>query len=185
VLDPTDLSRFADNSFDLVYALGPLHTLLDRDRQRVIAEMARVLTPGGRAIATFKLRRGAVARAVSDPSTWENLDDLMHLALFNNPEQYGSIENPPQLGGYEYTDLQEIRDVFSSVGLEEIDYLPVDTLVGWIPPSGWQKIKELGRDAYTTLLTIDDTLAFDSSMLGMSTEILYVGGKPTDKDASG
>ena len=180
VLNPCDLSRYPDNAFGVVYAFGPFHTLDNYDRDRALEEMARVLVPGGRVIVTFKLRRGAVARAVTDVSNWESLDDLMHLALFNNPERYGPIENPPQLGNYTYTDLEEIRDVFSLAGLEEIEYIPVDTLVGWMPPEGWRRIKELGRDAFNALLTMDDTLAFDPSMLGMSSELLYIGGKPTD-----
>jgi SAM-dependent methyltransferase len=184
MLDPRDLSRYADESFDVVYAFGPLYQLHDDDRHRVIAEMARVLAPRGRAIATFKLRRGAVARAVSNPSTWENLDDLMHLALFDNPKRYAPIENPPQLGAYTYTDLEEIRHLFGSAGLKEIERIPVDVLVGWLPPSGWNKIKELGREAFNTLLTMDDTLAFDPSMHGMSSEILVVGGKTTGDTSS-
>lgn len=47
----TDLSRFADGSFDLVVALGVHHTAPSRaDWERAIAETARVTKPGGRVL---------------------------------------------------------------------------------------------------------------------------------------
>ena len=59
--DATDLSRFADDSFDTVFLMGPLYHLMNEEsRIRAIEEAKRVLKPGGCLLSSFILMFGGV-----------------------------------------------------------------------------------------------------------------------------
>ncbi|MBN1936062.1 MAG: methyltransferase domain-containing protein [Anaerolineae bacterium] len=71
----TDLSRFIDGSFDVVLLMGPLYHLLEEaDRKQALAEVVRVLRPGGQLWTAYVTRyaplRYAAAKeaGVLDPS---------------------------------------------------------------------------------------------------------------------
>ena len=52
--DAVDLSRFADDSFDLTLLLGPMYHLYDRqDRDAALREAVRVTRPGGHILTAF------------------------------------------------------------------------------------------------------------------------------------
>ncbi len=56
-----DLSRFADDSFDVVFLMGPLYHLLNKEsRKQAIEEAKRVLKPGGFLFSSFILMFGGV-----------------------------------------------------------------------------------------------------------------------------
>lgn len=73
--DSTDLSPFADQSFDVVFASNLLEHLERADSQRLLGEAARVLRPGGRLILmqpNFRLNPGRY------------FDDYTHVAIFTD-----------------------------------------------------------------------------------------------------
>jgi ubiquinone/menaquinone biosynthesis C-methylase UbiE len=56
-----DLSRFPDNTFDIVFLMGPLYHLMNgENRLQALREAARVLKPGGTLFSSFILLFGAV-----------------------------------------------------------------------------------------------------------------------------
>ena len=56
-----DLSAFPDASFDVVFLMGPLYHLMEKEsRQKAILEAKRVLKPGGYLFASFILMFGGV-----------------------------------------------------------------------------------------------------------------------------
>lgn len=73
--DCTDLSRFPDGSFDVVFASNLLEHLQRDDTSRLLAESRRVLRPGGRLMLmqpNFRL----------DPGRY--FDDFTHVAIFTD-----------------------------------------------------------------------------------------------------
>ncbi|CAN5432421.1 hypothetical protein BH10ACT11_BH10ACT11_03550 [soil metagenome] len=65
--DATELS-YPDHSFDVITASYLLHVVEADQRRRMIAEMARVLRPGGRlGLITISPPRGALAKATLAP----------------------------------------------------------------------------------------------------------------------
>ncbi len=59
--DALDLSRFRDNSFDVVFLMGPLYHLMNGEsRLRAVEEARRVLKPGGYLFSSFILAFGGV-----------------------------------------------------------------------------------------------------------------------------
>lgn len=73
--DCTDLSKFDDASFDVVFASNLLEHLVRDDSSRLLAEAHRVLRPGGRLILmqpNFRLNPGRY------------FDDFTHVAVFTD-----------------------------------------------------------------------------------------------------
>ncbi len=67
----TDLSRFADETFDVVLLMGPLYHLLDEaDRRQALAEAGRVLRPGGQMWVAFITRYAPLRYAAARDVNW-------------------------------------------------------------------------------------------------------------------
>lgn len=65
--DALDLSRFAGDSFDTVFLMGPLyHLMSEESRIRAITEAKRVLKPGGYLFSSFILMYGGVIYGLRD-----------------------------------------------------------------------------------------------------------------------
>ena len=65
--DAMDLSRFPDNSFDVVFLMGPLyHLMTEKNRKKALTEATRVLKPGGLLFTSFILMFGGVIYGLLD-----------------------------------------------------------------------------------------------------------------------
>ena len=65
--DAMDLSRFSDNTFDIVFLMGPMyHLLSEKNRIRALTEAKRVLKPGGLLFTSFILLFGGVVYGLRD-----------------------------------------------------------------------------------------------------------------------
>ena len=66
-----DLSRFADNSFDITLLLGPMYHLYTREDQlKALNEALRVTKPGGVLFAAYVLADMAMLASGIAPKTW-------------------------------------------------------------------------------------------------------------------
>ena len=125
----TDLSRFADNSFDAVLLMGPLYHLLDEaERKQALAEAYRVVKPGGPVFATFITRyAGYIDAAARYPErAVEEAQDYRHRA------QTGLL--PPHPDGVAaftayFAHATEVAPLCHSVGLDVETVLGVEGLV--------------------------------------------------------
>ena len=83
----TDLSRFADDSFDAVFLMGPLYHLMEEEnRLRAVSEAKRVLKPGGYLFASFILMFGGViygAREAPETILWPKEQPFYDVAARN------------------------------------------------------------------------------------------------------
>ncbi len=79
-----DLSRFADNSFDTVFLMGPLYHLMNEEsRRQAVLEAKRVLKPGGLLFCSFILMFGGVIYGLRDaPETilWPREQEFYDIA---------------------------------------------------------------------------------------------------------
>ncbi|MBI5105047.1 MAG: class I SAM-dependent methyltransferase [Solirubrobacterales bacterium] len=81
---------YDDGSFDFVLCTSVLTHLLEGDAEHYLAEMARVLAPGGRLFATFLLLDDETRRALADGrATLPFLDPEGHVAVVSDevPEE--------------------------------------------------------------------------------------------------
>jgi len=137
----TDLSRFSDEAFDAVLLLGPLYHLLgEEDRRQALAEVRRVLKPGGLLFAAF-ISRYAVPRyaALYDP-TWpleqqERLEVL--LATGRLPPRGGGeleflahFDHPSQVGPLVQSEGFEVQAILGVEGLVDRIETEVNALSG-------------------------------------------------------
>jgi ubiquinone/menaquinone biosynthesis C-methylase UbiE len=128
VVDATDLSRYADESFDAVVAFGPFyHLVADAERRRAAAEIRRVLVPHGPAFIAFIPRlSGLIAlidRAANQPAQVPD-------AVLRAAADTGTFSNPTASGfqeGY-YPLPSEIEQLFVAAGFRCEDLLSLKSI---------------------------------------------------------
>ena len=79
-----DLSRFAENTFDIVFLMGPLYHLMNEEnRLQAVREAKRVLKPGGILFSSFILMFGGVIyglRELQESILWPKEQPLYDIA---------------------------------------------------------------------------------------------------------
>ena len=119
VVNAVDLSQYHDREFDAVLLMGPLYHLLEKsERDQCIAEVNRVLKPGGIVFATFLPYLtgsiGVVDRFFGHPEqvNAETIREVFRSGRFNNLANAGFQE------GY-YPTSEEIEELFRSHGFDK------------------------------------------------------------------
>lgn len=191
-LDARDLGAFDDASFDAVIAFGPFYHLQDADeRRRAMAEVSRVVRPGGLIFATFMPRHywaslalhNVIARGESDDPAADThvdrLDGLLSDGLFKGVKS-------PQLRHGWFCKVDEIAPAFATVGVEHVALLASSSLAGpWSDPDVWRRFAERPEAIRRRLLDLLLRHAADPHALAFSDQVLFVGRKrrPIDEDS--
>ena len=105
--DAMDLSRFPDNSFDVVFLMGPLYHLLEeKNRKKAISEAKRVLKPGGFLFSSFILMYGGVVYGLRDlqESILEDREKLKILFDITARDESASFE------AFTFSYMTSVRD---------------------------------------------------------------------------
>jgi S-adenosylmethionine-dependent methyltransferase len=170
----TDLSRFADDSFDAVLLMGPLYHLLDeRDRKQALAEAYRVVKPGGSVFAAFITRYAAHIDAVAryPAQAYEQAQDYCHIA------QTGLL--PPRADGAVaftayFAHPTDVAPLCCSVGLDVLTVLGVEGVV-----SGRESlVNALDGPVWDFWLDVNYEVAHDPVIHGGVEHLLAVCHKP-------
>ena len=102
-----DLSRFADNTFDIVFLMGPLYHLMNEEnRLQAVREAKRVLKPGGMLFSSFILMFGGVIygiREVPETILWDRQKEMM---IYENAASEESIA----FQSFTYAWMTTVRD---------------------------------------------------------------------------
>jgi S-adenosylmethionine-dependent methyltransferase len=168
--DVRDLSRWSDGAFDAVLLLGPLYHLPSaRERRRCIAEVRRVLTPGGPVVAS------AIARFTP-----------ARLALKYWPDQAGVPElrqalatgAAPAVPGAAWTDAAylrpgELRSLFERGGFETHALAAAEGFAAFLEDA----VNRLSDDQWEPWLRLIVETCAEPTLLGAAAHILYVGRK--------
>ena len=161
--DATDLSRFADNSFDLTLSFGPMYHLYDTDEVNcAIDEAIRVTKPGGVIMFSFI-----------------SVFAIMYSNYFYGKWAEGQAEN--------FTDDYKVRHFkeqlftgYDVTGFEELFY---NKPVKWITTAGLDGLLEPIEDRPDFSLSDDDFEAFAKwylafsekrELLGTTNHLLYI-----------
>jgi len=118
-----DLGRYPDGHFDAVLCAGPLYHLVDpEERSRAVAEVCRILRPGGRAFFVYLPRlvglTGLVDRAVDRPD--QVPPSTLAEATANGVFRSGATDGFQE--GY-YPTPDQMRALMHGCGLEAVDEL--------------------------------------------------------------
>jgi len=166
--DARDLSRWPDGHFDAVLLLGPLyHLLTARQRGRCVAEVRRVLRPGG-AVFASAIGRYTPAR----------------LALQHWPEQVAAPElrlalgqgAAPAVPGAAWTDAAylrpaELRRLFERRGFRTVALAAAEGFAAFQE----QAVNRLPDGQWADWLRLIVETCTDPDLLGASAHHLYVG----------
>lgn len=170
----TDLSRYADGQFDAVLLMGPLYHLLDEpERQRALAEAARVVKPGGPVFAAFIARyAGHIDGAAEYPK--EAVD---HPEIYELIEETGRL--PPRADGRVafvayFAHPSEIRPLCDAAGLDVVTVLGVEGVVSLRE----EKVNALTGDAWEHWVDINYRIAHDPCTHGGVEHLLAICRRP-------
>lgn len=174
VANATNLSRYADNQFDVVLLLGPLYHLLEEsERKLCVSEIRRVLKPHGKVFASFipylSGSIGIVERYWFHPEQVgiDNLTEVFKSGKFNNLANQGFQE------GY-YPKSAEIERLFADNGFEK-------ELLRSVRGFGYQKEEQLFKIAdaqiFDKIIELIDSTAEDKAIVETCGHVIYVGHK--------
>ncbi len=169
----TDLSRFADDSFDAVLLMGPLyHLLTEAERRQAIAEARRVLKPGGPLFAAFIARYAAH----SDAATKFLLEPVERPGLYERIEETGLLP-PGENEGFAayFARAEEAAGLCWDAGLEVRALLNVEGLVAGKEHYG---LNQLTGAAWAWWEELNWRLAAEPSLLAAAQHYLVVSVKP-------
>lgn len=170
----TDLSRFADDSFDAVLLMGPLYHLLDEvERKQALAEAYRVVKPGGPVFAAFIARYAAhIDAAARYPER-----AIEEAQVYRYIAQTGLL--PPRVDGAVafiayFAHPTEVTPLCRSVGLDVETVLGVEGLVSLRE----ELVNALEEDAWEFWVDVNYQIAHDPVVHGGVEHLLAVCRKP-------
>ena len=173
-VNATDLSRYKDNSFDVVLLFGPLYHLTEKDeREKCVSEIHRVLKTGGKVFASFIPHlSGSIALVQRfcwspDQVDINTLEECFDSGKFKNLSDHGFQE------GY-YPTSEEIEKLFAANGFEKQE---LRSIRGF----GYEKedviFKFKNKNVFSKILELIDSTAGDKSIIEMCGHAMYVGIK--------
>ena len=170
----TDLSRFPDESFDAVLLMGPLYHLLDEaDRAQALAEVRRVLKPGGVLFAAFISRYAPFRHSAAHAPTWLlEQPDLVELILHT-----GCLPPRGEAGSTfvaHFAHPTEVAPLCWRAGFEVLSVLGVEGMVSVIE----EGVNALAGAAWDAWVDLNHRLAKDPCIHGGVEHLLVVAHKP-------
>lgn len=170
----TDLSRFADASFDAVLLMGPLYHLLEEaNRRQTLTEAYRVVKPGGTVLAAFISRyAGHIDAAAHYPSQ-----------AHETPEVYQRIAEtghlPPRTDGQVgfvayFAHPREVAPLCRSTGLEVVTILGAEGITAGHETA----VNALTGEAWDFWVDLNYEIARDPCIHGSTEHLLAICRKP-------
>ena len=123
-----DLSRFADDSFDLTLVLGPMyHLYTEEDKLRALSEAARVTKPGGILMAAYCMNEPTVVQYVFGLNKLREVMEGMMLT-----EDWHCISRPEDL--FEMVRPEEIAALDAALPVERLKLVATDGATNFFRP---------------------------------------------------
>jgi SAM-dependent methyltransferase len=171
--DACDLSRWADNTFDAVLALGPFYHLPEwSDRERAAAELHRVLRPEGVAFVALMPRYAFLRRTLAIPDERHRLADPAFIQRVMEDGVFINDVADRFTGGYG-VQPEEVMPFFERHGFATRALLACEGMV----PDLQDAVADMRQEdpvAYQRTLEVILQSAADPSILGMSGHLLYI-----------
>ncbi len=157
-----DLSRYADESFDVVLMLGPLYHLhREEDRQRCIAEARRVCKKNGKLFFAFISNDMVIlTEFMYDQTYWMN---------GHYDKDTFKVEDFP----FVFHTVEQCRNMLRSGGVRILHEVASDGVSELLA----DKINALNDEEYAQYLRYHAYVCEKPEMLGRSNHLLFVGEK--------
>lgn len=172
----TDMSMIDDDSMDIALCLGGVLSYIHDGAAKAMAELTRVVKPGGRVIVSVNSRYGVLRACASelkmpmndfwgDPKRW----GINEVLTDGNETEYPGAKQPRR----HYYTSQELRTLFEKAGLGGIELAAAPAVF-----TGQRaNVAELSRDetAWTTLLRTEQA-AYRTPGLADGGEFIMAAG---------
>ena len=171
ILDATDMSIFAEESFDVVLNMGPFYHLIDEEqRKKCLSEALRVLKKGG-LLFTAYIPRYYVFQYIA-MSDKKYLDARLATQLVETGILKHDDEKCFWTDTY-YSTKEEMERLYSQNGLEIIDHFAQDGLT----PSFAGKADGWSEEEFKIWCDYHYSVCREESLLGASNHVIIVGRK--------
>ena len=123
-----NLSRFSDNSFDLVLLFGPMYHLFDfQDKLKALEEAKRVAKSGGVIMAAYCMNEFCVITHAFKENFARECMEKGKLT-----EDFSSISTEEDL--YDYVRIEEINELYQAAGLQRLQIIAADGPANYLRP---------------------------------------------------
>ncbi|MBD5506481.1 MAG: class I SAM-dependent methyltransferase [Lachnospiraceae bacterium] len=171
VLDATDLSVFADESFDVVLNMGPFyHLISEEQRTRCMNECIRVLKKNG-ILVTAYIPRFYVFQYVA-MSNRNYLDSALAKQLIETGVLKHSDEKCFWTDTY-YSSKEEMEQLYLSKGLKIIDHFAQDGMA----PLLSRQVDQWNESEFDVWCQYHYSVCREPSILGASNHVIIIGKK--------
>lgn len=171
VLDATDMSCFADDTFDVVLNMGPFYHLITAEqREKCLKECLRVLKRGG-LLMTAYIPRYYVFQYVATCNV-EYLDGHLAKQLIETGILKHDDEKCFWTDTY-YSSKEEMETIYGKHGLKIIDHFAQDGLA----PLLSHKVDNWNESQFKTWCDYHYSICREQSILGSSNHVIIIGRK--------
>ena len=160
----TNLSKFADNSFDMVLLFGPMyHLISDEEKIRALNEAKRICKKDGVIMISYIMNEYAVIR---HGFMEKNIKNAINNNSLNNTYKIISKENDL----YSYVRLDDINNYNNIVDLKRIEIISQDTLSNHLR----QYINKLDDEEFNLYINYHLSICDKYENLGLSAHVLDI-----------
>lgn len=171
VLDATDMSMFADNSFDVVLNMGPFyHLLTEEQRNKCMSESLRVLKKGGLIFTAYIPRYYLYQMAAFTDS------DYLDKNFAEQITKTGILRHDDEKCFWTdtyYSTKSEMEELYSSNAVQVIDHFAQDGLT----PLFASKVDSWTEEEFKVWCNYHYDVCREKSILGASNHVMIIGRK--------
>ena len=167
----TDMSCFADDSFDIVLNMGPFyHLITEEQREKCMKECLRVLRKGGLLVTAY-IPRYYVFQYIAT-SNEKYLDEHLAKQLIETGVLKHDDEKCFWTDTY-YSSKDEMESIYQRYRLKIVDHFAQDGLA----PLLSQKVDKWDENQFKTWCDYHYSVCREQSVLGASNHVIIIGRK--------
>lgn len=171
VLDATDMSIFADESFDVVLNMGPFYHLVNAsEREKCMKESLRVLKKGGLLVTAYIPRYYIFQYIAMQDGSF--LDAEFARQIIQTGELRHDDEKCFWTDTY-YSTCEEMEELYRENALTVVDHFAQDGLT----PQFAEKVDKWNDDEFKVWCDYHYSVCREKSLLGASNHVIIVGRK--------
>lgn len=171
VLDATDMSCFADNSFDIVLNMGPYyHLITEAQREKCMKECIRVLKKGGLLVTAYIPRYYVFQYIATNNENY--LDERLAKQLIETGVLRHDDEKWFWTDIY-YSSKEEMESIYQRYRLKIVDHFAQDGLA----PLLSKKVDKWDENQFKTWCDYHYSVCREQSILGASNHVVIIGKK--------
>ena len=160
--DALDLSRFEDNSFDIVLNLGPMyHLFTEKDKNKAIAETLRVCKKDGIAMFAFIPHYHTIWYVAIKNNSMKEIKDYI--------TDNGDLRVAPETLFATY-DIEEFKNQFINTNTTLIKMVSTDS----VGPLLSYKFEDISDEDYETFVKWHLKTCEKPEILGSTSHVLYI-----------